>query len=225
MGYLSRRSFLSASAAGAATMLHSSGALAATTVCISGMLPRFLPNSLTVTCGSRQNFALFLQNTKYMGLSGIISMTTVTAGGASYEAGSLFLLPWLKSPGKPATQAWVASRPTATTAVAMSISPIPNDAVPVNEYLSRVVLEMPAQAFIGFSVDAPLPRASAKWQWVSNVDALVGQSGVSINWSSATLNPPWFGGSRWIPGDDTCDGKTWRGLIVDGLKRASVAAC
>ena len=36
---------------------------------------------------------------------------------------------------------------------------------------------------------------------------------------------PWFGGSHWIPGTDTCHGDAWRSLVVAGLKQASVAAC
>src|SRR5258708_27826275 len=111
MNLLSRRSFLSA--AGATALLPSVGALAATppAACVTGPLPRFLPNRLTVACGSRQNLALFLRNSKYMGLSGIVTMTTVTGLYGTHEAGNLFLVPWLKPEAKATGQRWFASRP------------------------------------------------------------------------------------------------------------------
>jgi hypothetical protein len=224
MKLLSRRSFLST--VGATALLPSVGASAATppAACITGPLPRFSPNRLTVACGSRQNFALFLKNSKYMGLSGIVSMTKVTGRHGTHEAGSLFLVPWLKREAKASGQRWFASRPAAVGA-GIQMNPIPSDAVPIDEYLARVVMELPANALIGFSVDALLAKSSARWQWVTNVDNLAGKTSFSINWTSAMLNPPWFGGSRWIPGDDSCDGKAWRALILDGLKQATIAAC
>lgn len=224
MNLISRRSFLSA--AGASALLPAVGALAATppAACITGPLPRFLPNRLTVACGSRQNLTLFLKNSKHMGLSGIVSMTKVTGSHGTHEAGNLFLVPWLKREAKSTGQRWFASRP-ASVGPSIQMSLIPNDAVPIDEYLSRVVMGLPPKALIGFSVDALLAKSSARWQWVNNIENLAGKDGFSINWTSAMLNPPWFGGSRWIPGDDSCDGKAWRALIVDGLKQATVAAC
>ena len=49
--------------------------------------------------------------------------------------------------------------------------------------------------------------------------------GIGIDWTSANLNGPWFGGSRWVPNSDACHGKGWRALIIAALSRASTPAC
>jgi hypothetical protein len=43
--------------------------------------------------------------------------------------------------------------------------------------------------------------------------------------AKSNLNAPWFGGSRYIPKADTCNGNKWRALIIDGLNQASVGMC
>jgi hypothetical protein len=66
--------------------------------CVSGGLP-FLPNRLTVSCASQRNFRAFRQNSDYLGLAGVVSMTFVRGRQGSFEAGSLLLFPWLKPKG------------------------------------------------------------------------------------------------------------------------------
>jgi hypothetical protein len=107
----------------------------------------------------------------------------------------------------------------------MNSSPIPDATLPVDEYLCRVVLQAPWTSFIGFQLDTPFGAADAARDWFTNVDALADGQGVGIDWTSANLNNSWFGGSHWIPKSETCGGKTWRQVIVDGLHQASVGAC
>ena len=71
----------------------------------------------------------------------------------------------------------------------------------------------------------PFKQGREKLAWVSNVDKLADGAPAGINWTSSNLNRTWFGGSSCIPGTDTCNGKAWRKIIVDGLNQASVAAC
>ena len=44
----------------------------------------------------------------------------------------------------------------------------------------------------------------------------------SGHFAKSNLNAPWFGGSRYIPKADTCDGNKWRALIIYGLNQAAV---
>ena len=103
-------------AAGAAAMLP---ARAIAAQCVSGPLPAFLPNMLTVDCASRRNFQLFRQNSAYLGLAGVVSMSFVRGKLGSYEAGNLFLFPWLKPKGQAlgAGKVWNSVVPTSATAV------------------------------------------------------------------------------------------------------------
>jgi hypothetical protein len=227
MDQLNRRTFVGMSVAGASAVCIPWVAVAAETApqCVSGGLP-FLPNRLTVSCASRRNFHAFRQNSDYLGLAGAVSMTLVRGKLGSYEAGELFLYPWLKPKGKAlgAGRAWPAVVPTNAT-LSMNSSPIPDATLPVDEYLCRVVLQAPWTSFIGFQLDTPFGAADAARDWFTNVDALADGQGVGIDWTSANLNNAWFGGSHWIPNSDTCNGKAWRQVIVDGLQQASVAAC
>jgi len=86
-------------------------------------------------------------------------------------------------------------------------------------------MRAPASYFIGFAADAPLSTADAQLPWFTNVDKLADGKGVGIDWTSANLNAPWFGGSRAIPASEACYGSAWRKLIVDGLTQASSSAC
>src|ERR1700719_1985734 len=100
MDGLSRRTFvgMSVGAASAIYMPQLAAAAGTPVECVSSGLP-FLPNRLTVSCASRRNFRVFRQNSDYLGLAGVVSMTLVRGSLAAYEAGSLFLFPWLKPKG------------------------------------------------------------------------------------------------------------------------------
>jgi hypothetical protein len=221
---IDRRAFVGMSLAGASALCISP-ALAAMQQCVTGPLPGFVPNSLTVDCASKRNFQSFRQNPDYLGLACVVSMTMVRGGIGSYQAGNLFLFPWLK----PKAQAlkgktWQAVLPLNASQV-VNASPIPNATLPLDEYLCRVVLQAPGMSFIGCLVDKPFSSADAKLNWFTNVDKLADGKGVGIDWTSPNLNAPWFAGSRWIPGTEACNGKAWRAVIVAALNQASMAAC
>jgi hypothetical protein len=225
MNSLTRRGFLVSSIVTAAT-LRQSIAGAASSQCVTGALPGFLPTRLTVDCASQRNFQVFRQNTAYLGLTGVVSMTTVRGKFGTYSAGNLFLFPWLKPKGRAlgVAKAWGAMMPTDLTQSAAA-SPIPVATLPLDEYFCRIVLQAPWPYFIGFGVDEPLPSHQPQFAWFSNVDKLADGKGIGIEWGSANLNRPWFGGSAYIPATDDCNGSAWRQVIVDGLNRASVPAC
>ena len=224
MGEFDRRTFLALSAGAVATLGNPASVLAQQ--CVTGAYPSFLPNSLTVDCASRKNFQLFRQNSAYVGLAGAVSMTTVRGKLGTYQAGNLFLFPWLKpkgvalGPGK----AWGAVVPANATAYAQA-DPVPNSLLPQDEYFCRLVLQAPINAFIGFAVDEPFGLDDLRLGYHSNVAALTDRKPAGIMWASSNLNHPWFGGSRRIPSTDICNGAAWRKLIVNGLQQASVGAC
>ena len=226
MDDFSRRAFLGASlgAVGAVETLRQSVSAVAATQCVVGSLPGFLPSRLTVDCASRMNFRLFRKNPAYLGLAGVVSMTFVRGNHGSYNAGNLFLFPWLKPKARSQNTPWPSVAPTDATQYVQA-SPIPNETLPVDEYFCRIVLQAPWSAFIGFALDAPAEKNNSQPEWLTKVDKLADGAGVAIDWSSSNLNRPWFGGSSWIPNSDTCDGIGWRKVIVDGLNQASVGAC
>jgi hypothetical protein len=225
MGNFSRRAFVEMSLGGVAASCLASPALAAAPQCVTGGMPGFLPNSLTVDCASMRNFRTFRQYPDYLGLAGVVSMTFVRGSKGSYPAGSLFLFPWLKKKGQALTgKTWPAMVPINATQVVNS-SPIPNAALPLDESFLRFKLQAPWASFIGFQVDTPVKTWEARWAWFTNVDKLADGKGIGITWTSANLNHPWFGGNRWIPNTDACNGKAWRAVIIAGLNRASIAAC
>jgi len=221
---IDRRAFVGMSLAGASAFcLPPSLALA--TQCVTGPLPGFLPNSLTVDCASKRNFQSFRQNPDYLGLACVVSMNTVRGGIGSYPAGSLFLFPWIKPKAQGLKgRTWPAVLPLNASQV-VNANPIPNATLPLDEYLCRVVLQAPGTSFIGCQIDQPFNSADAKLQWFTNVDKLPDGKGVGIDWTSANLNAPWFGGSRWIPNTEACHGNGWRALIIAALDRASRPAC
>lgn len=225
MSDLSRRAFLGASLIAVETLRHPFTALAAPQ-CVTAGLPGFLPNRLTVDCATRANFRLFRQYPKYLGLTGVVSMTFVRGRYASYPAGSLFLFPWLKPKGVAlgTSRNWNSVVPTSATG-STPANPIPGVTLPVDEYFCRIVLQSPWNAFIGVMVDEPYDASEARFDWFSNVDRLADGKGVGIDWTSSNLNHPWFGGSQFIPNTDDCSGGAWRRLIADGLSQASVGAC
>jgi hypothetical protein len=196
-------------------------AQAAAPACVTGGLPEFVPNSLTIDCASQRNFQLFKNYTPYLGLAGVVSMTFVTGQLGSYSAGSLMLFPWLKPKGQAlGPRNWGA----ATPGKASPAAPIPDATLPLDEYLCRIVLDAPWSTFIGFTVDVPYKPSDVN-AWCSNAGKLADGSTIGIDWTSNNLNRPWFGGSPWIPNSDACHGNAWRKLIVAGINQASVAAC
>lgn len=225
MNALSRRTFIAMSAGAVAVLRYPELATAAPACVTSGLAP-FAPASLTIDCASRRNFRLFRRNTDYLGLTGVVSMTFVRGKWGSYEAGNLFLFPWLKKKGQAlgATKNWQSVFPVSATQ-SMSRSPIKNWTMPLDEYFLRFVLQAPWAAFIGFRVDVPFGLDDSRRPWFTNTDKLADGHGAGIAWTSSNLNNAWFGGSRWIPNQDQCGGNAWRKLIADGLNRAAVAAC
>jgi hypothetical protein len=208
---------------GAVSMLrHPLSAVAQTPACVPGGMAQFLPQRLNVDCASRRNFQLFRQNTGNVGLAGVVSMSFVRGKIGSYNAGSLIVFPWLKPTGKNST-ALPAVVPVNSTQFVPS-GPIPDGALPVDEYLCYLRLQAPATMFIGFQVDVPHGKSEARFDWFSNAKLADGKE-VGIDWTSSNLNHPWFGGSRFIPNKDTCNGAAWRKLIVDGLTQASTGLC
>ena len=226
MSGFDRRAFLGMSVGALSTLRHPGTAAAQTPACVSDGLPGFLPLRLTVDCASRRNFQLFRKNTDYLGLAGAVSMTWVRGRYGSYEAGSMFVFPWLKPKGQALgqTKVWGAVLPTNSIQF-MSSGPIPDATLPVDEYFCHFRLQVPTPMFIGFQVDVPYSRVEGRFDWFTNVDKLADGKGVGIDWTSSNLNHLWFGGSRFIPNKDTCNGPAWRKLIVDGLNQASASLC
>jgi hypothetical protein len=224
MMVVSRRSVLTAMSVGAAALLQSP-IRAKAALCVTGSYPAFLPNALTVDCASRRNFQLFRQNSSYLGLSGAVSMNYVRGKTGAYEAGNLFLFPWLKPKGVAlgASKVWNSYAPTSASALRQA-APIPNALLPLDEYFCNFVLQAPPPLFIGFAVDVPFSVLEAKVGLYSNAQLSDGKP-VGIDWASPNLNHPWFGGNRQIPADDTCSGKAWRDLIANGLNLAARQSC
>ena len=88
-----------------------------------------------------------------------------------------------------------------------------------------MVLEAPWQAFIGFMLDTPLNDDQLRLGWGSNIPDLADKASVGVDWTSANLNRPWFGGNSAIPDDAACNGAAWRVLITSGLKQVATGAC
>jgi hypothetical protein len=227
LDHFTRRAFVGASIVTAATLPQSIAALAAPAAappkCVTGPLPGFLPNRLTVDCASRMNFRLYRKNPDALGLAGVVSMTFVRGKIGSYSAGNLFLFPWLKKGGAQKI-VWPSVAPTDSTQF-IQANPIPNHFLPVDEYFCERVIAAPSLNFIGFQVGRPFGKGRAKLQWVTDVAKLADGGPVGINWTSSNLNRAWFGGSNSIPNGETCNGAAWRKIIVEGLHQASVAAC
>jgi hypothetical protein len=224
MSIIDRRAFLRGSA-GALALTQVPGSAFAQ-VCVTSGLPAFLPNRLTVDCASRRNFSIWRKNAQYMGLAGAVSMTFVRGRYGDYPAGNLFLFPWLNKQGQAlgAAKDWQTVMPLNLTRMTAA-APIPNWRMPLDEYFVRYRLEAQTAGFIGFRVADPVNAQDARRAWYQNVAKLTDGKGVGIGWTSSNLNGPWFGGSRWVPKTDTCNGKKWRALVVDGLNQASIGAC
>jgi len=219
VSHYSRRAFVGASATALSAIALPSPVHAAAQ-CVTGLLPAFQPNLLTVDCASKRNFRYFRRYPDALGLAGVVSMSFVRGGLGTYSAGNLFLFPWCKKQNGnlPAVMPLNATQ-------FVNASPIPNATLPLDEYFLRLELKAPWTSFIGFLVDQPYSATDAQRDWRSNVDKLGNGGGVGINWGSQNLNGPWFGGSSWIPSTDTCGGKAWRKLIIAGLEQAAVGGC
>jgi hypothetical protein len=227
LDHITRRAFVGASIVTAATLPQSIAALAAPEApvkCVTGPLPGFLPNRLTVDCASRMNFRLFRKNPDALGLAGVVSMTFVRGKIGTYSAGNLFLFPWLNAKGRAQKIVWPCVAPTDSTQF-IQANPIPSHFLPPDEYLCDRVLQAPSLNFIGFQVGAPFGKGRARLTWITDVAKLADGRPVGINWTSSNLNRAWFGGSNSIPNGETCNGAAWRKVIVEGLNQASVAAC
>jgi len=221
----SRRNFVAMSVGGLSAFCLSPPANAATTQCVSAGLPGFMPNSLTVDCASRRNFQAFRQNPDYVGLVGVVNMSFVQGGLGSYQAGNLFLFPWLKPKGQALGQrkSWSAVLPTGPM-LYVSSAPIPNANFPLDEYYCRILLKAPWTYFIGFQVDQPFSESQARFAWFTN-DKLADGQGIGICWGGGNLNPAWFAGSSWIPHTNMCNGKAWRHMIIGAINHASFGTC
>lgn len=222
----SRRSFVAMSLGGVSALCCARAAIAAGTQCVSSALPDFQPNRLTVDCASRRNFQAFRQNPDYLGLVGVVNMSFVRGGLGSYQAGSLFLFPWLKPKGQALgpRRTWPAVLPANAT-LYVNAAPIPNANLPLDEYYCRILLKAPWTLFIGFQIDQPFSGSDARLAWFTNLDKLADGQGVGVCWAGGNLNAAWFGGSSWIPNTDTCGGKAWRQVIIEAVNQASVGAC
>jgi hypothetical protein len=183
-------------------------------------LSSYVPATLTVDCASRHNFKTFRQYPKHVGLAGVVSMTNVTGKFGRYNAGNLFLFPWLKPGG--AALGLSALFPTSPTASRQAL-PLARASV-ADELFCGTVIQAPRPAFIGFIVNVPYDEARTKTKRCTNYLLNDGKQ-AGINWTSSNLNHPYFAGSRLIPSTSLCNGSRWRALIVEGLKAASTGAC
>jgi hypothetical protein len=228
MNEFSRRAFVGASAVGAAALWLPRVARAQAPRCEPSGAQAFLPSHLTVDCASRQNFRTFRTYSKYLGLTGVVSMAVVAGQFGTYSAGNLLLFPWLK----PAGQKLAAQQrekfsvvvPVGAT-VYISSSPIPDATLPLDAYFCSCVLQVPWTSFIGFEVDVPYSSLLPSEVWFTNVGRLADGDGVGINWTSSNLNASWFNGSTWILPTTVCNGTAWRKLIIAALDQASAGAC
>src|SRR4051794_9779967 len=220
MSGFDRRAFLGMSVGAVSMLRYPSFAAAQTPACVPGGMAQFLPVRLNVDCASRRNFQLFRKNTDDVGLAGVVSMSFVRGKYGSYNAGSMIVFPWSKPKGRGALPAVL---PVNSTQL-MASTPIPDATLPLDEYVCNYRLQAPPTMFIGFQVDVPHSPLEGRFDWFSNAKLADGK-GVGIDWTSSNLNHPWFGGSRFIPAKDTCNGPAWRKLIVDGLMQASSGVC
>jgi hypothetical protein len=223
MSGFDRRTFLGMSVGAVSMLRNPLSASAQTPACVPGGMAQFLPTRLNVDCASRRNFQVFRKNPDYVGLAGAVSMSFVRGKYGSYDAGSMFVFPWLKPKGQDRHGSGTVL--PVNSAQFMTSEPIPNATLPLDEYFCNYRLQAPTPMFIGFQVDVPYSRVEGRFDWFTNVPKLADGKGVGIDWTSSNLNQTWFGGSRFIPNKDICYGAAWRKLIVDGLMQASTSVC
>jgi hypothetical protein len=223
MSGFDRRTFLGVSVGAVSMLRNPLSASAQTPACVPGGMAQFLPTQLSIDCASKRNFQLFRKNPDYVGLAGAVSMSFVRGKYGAYNAGSLFVFPWLKPKAKDSYGAGTVLPVSSTQS--MSSAPIPDATLPLDEFFCNYRLQAPSAMFVGFQVDVPYSRVEGRFDWFSNVPKLADGKAVGIDWTSSNLNQSWFGGSRFIPNKDTCNGPAWRKLIVDGLMQASAPSC
>ena len=195
MTYYDRRAFLGLTA-GALSVLHNPLTALAET-CVTSGLPEFLPARLTVDCASRKNYNIFRANSGYMGLAGAVNMTWVEGKYGRYEAGNLFLFPWLKDKGRAfgPNKVWGSGIPSSDTQT-MAISPINKWLLPLDGHFWRYCIQAPWR-FIGFGSilrSASTTRNSPGLPTASSPTAHLGH-----RLEQQQPHGPWFGGSRWFP--------------------------
>jgi hypothetical protein len=206
----SRREFLATSAGCIYSIHGASAALADLQVAATEA-----PVSLRISLANALNFRLFAQNRGTLGLSAVMAMRPVDGRLGSYPASSLFLFPFNRDAASTRELALLPGPDDASPLVktaAMTTLGLPPD-----EFFCHYVLKAPWQGFIGCTLDAPIAREIGMSPWHSNVE--MGGTTIGIRWTSSNLNHAWFAGSRWIPESD--DGQIWRGLIIDGVRRAA----
>src|SRR3974390_3454254 len=131
---LTRRALVGLSVGGLSALCVPRALLAAPPQCATGPLPQFLPKQLSVDCATRHNFQTFRRNSDYLGLAGVVSMSFVRGSQGQYQAGNLFLFPWVKPKGKKKT--FSALMPTNASLFVKS-TPIPGGTLPPDEYFCR----------------------------------------------------------------------------------------
>src|ERR1700709_1907932 len=166
MTVFDRRAFLGMSVGAVAMLRHPLSAMAQTPACVPGGMAQFLPQRLNVDCASRQNFQLFRKNTGEVGLAGGVRMRFVRGKYGSYDAGSMMLFPWLKPKGQ--NQTALPAVVPVNNVQFMPSGPIPDGALPVDEYFCYFRLQAPITMFIGFQVDVPHGQSEARFDWFSN---------------------------------------------------------
>lgn len=181
-----------------------------------------VPSRLSIPCASRQNFRLFRQNSSQMGLVGVVNI--VNAGGA-FDAGTMFLYPWLKLAGQGLRNSVAAAALPSDPWQSFPARFIPDASLPQDQYLCRYVLNLPWQCFIAFSVDIPPANEHAQTAWRTSIPKLSDGAAVAIDWTSSTLNPTWFAGSHVIPDQAACNGSAWRAAITKAVDQAATASC
>jgi len=117
-----------------------------------------------------KTFKCFRKNPDYVGLAGAVSMTFVRGKYGAYDAGSMFVFPWLK----PKAQDRYGSGTMLPVSSTQSISsePIPDATLPLDEYFCNYRLQAPTPMFIGFHVDVPHSPVEGRFDWFSNVRSL-----------------------------------------------------
>jgi hypothetical protein len=231
MHLFSRRTFIrGAGAVAFAGQTSSAWAAVGDGQCVSS----YVPAQLTVDCATRRNYEQFRNYSDQVYLAGLVSLVNFKGKYGSYTAGSLFLFPVFRpasqQPKPPVVKGAPQKLPTVSGSIPTSaLGSIARPPFPAghNEESLLSVLGPAASArsqFLGFRLDLPADDGRAKLSRFTSGKLPDGKS-VRIEWTVSNLNRPWFGGSPTIPHDDTCNGATWRKIIIAGLKQATVSRC
>lgn len=221
-----RRTFLGGSCALAFAGKESLAYAADSQQCLSS----YVPASLTLTCATRKNYETFRDNSERIHLAGLVSLVNFKGQYGQYNAGTLFLFPvlrpaYLQPKAKPGVKLPEIAGLLPRTATDSIVLP-PLDAGHNEESLvGRLSPEAHAlKRFVGFGVDVAASDGRSRLSRFTEGKLPDGKS-IRIEWTVSNLNRSWFAGSPTIPQDQTCDGASWRKLIVEGLKQATSRAC